>query len=243
MKAVHALKTGLALAALVALVGAARAQSVNGPSWSGYTATGKTFTRISARWREPTVQCTLGDARVSIWVGFGGDETLQQDGVIAVCNGVGAPRFYKAWWEMFRPGSTPSPGDEPFTVSSGDNIEASVEYKDGSVTLEVKDKTNGGHFTSVRPCGAGCPRSSAAWIVERPGAGRYPLADYGSVKLTRVKARGDRDADADERSGRGLAYTNNVMVRLGHPLSDCGDIRSDDDGDGKSFTCTWRAAK
>jgi len=30
-------------------------------------------------------------------VGLGGDETLQQDGVIAVCNGVGAPRFYKAW--------------------------------------------------------------------------------------------------------------------------------------------------
>jgi hypothetical protein len=242
MKIVHSLRIVLALAALAATIGgAATAQSVNGPSWSGYTAAGKPFTRISAKWRQPTVQCTLGDARVSIWVGFGGGETLQQDGVIAVCNGVGAPRFYKAWWEMYRPGATPRPGEEPFVVSPGDDIEASVEYKDGSVTLEVKDKTNGAHFKSVQPCSANCPRSSADWIVERPGSGRYPLADYGSAKFTHAKARGDHDADGDETSRRRLTYTNNVMVRLGHTLSDCDDIRSD--GDGKSFICTWRAAK
>ena len=122
---------------------------------------------------------TLSDSRVFIWVGFGGDETLQQDGVIAVCNAVGAPRFYKGVWEMFRPGATPSPGGEPFTVSPGDEIEASVEYRDGSVTLEVKDNTSGAHLKTVQPCGAGRPRTSADWIVERPGSGRYPLADYG----------------------------------------------------------------
>ncbi len=245
MKMIRTPAIWLAAALLSASVSSAATAGpvAKGPGWTGYTATGKTFTRISGKWRQPTVQCTLSDARVSIWVGFGGDETLQQDGVIAVCNGVGAPRFYKAWWEMFRPGSTPSPGAEPFVVNAGDEMEASVEYKDDKYTLEVTDKTSGGHFKTVQPCDATCPRSSADWIVERPGSGKFPLADFGSMKFKNAKARGEHDADADEASGHGLDYSRNVMVRLGHDLADCDDLRSDDGGDGKSFSCKWDAAQ
>lgn len=244
MQTINRPKSLLTMVALAILTsGAAMAQPVeNGPGWTGYTARGKIFTRVSAEWRQPAVQCTLGNSRVSIWVGFGGGGTLQQDGVIAVCSGVGAPRFYKAWWEMFR-GPPNNTGAEPFVVSAGDEIKASVEYRGDSVTLEVTDKTNGGHFKSVQACNGGCPRSTAEWIVERPGSGAYPLAQFAKATFKHAKARGDGDADRDERSGSGLTYTRNVMVVKGVTLADCDALRAEDDGDGKTFSCTWDAAQ
>ena len=60
------------------------------------------------------------------------------------------------------------------------------------------------------------------------------------MRLEQVKARAEGDADDH---GRDLAYTLNIMVRHGHTLSDCDEIRPDDHGDGKNFTCTFHAAQ
>jgi hypothetical protein len=218
---------GLAMPA----VGAAKDDSI----WTGYMASGKTFTRASLEWRQPAVTCTVANAQVSIWVGFGGAGTLQQDGAIAVCDRLGAPKFYKMFWEMLR-APPPNQGGEPILVSPGDDIVASVDYdhKHDQVTLEVKDKTSGQDLKTVQPCNGACPLTSVDWIVEAPGGGKYPLADFGSLKLTHAEA-GAADA--------GLDYSGFTMVRKGVTMATCDDLRSDDDGHGKSFTCTFRAAQ
>jgi len=181
---------------------------------------------------------------VSLWVGFGGPRTLQQDGTIAVCDGPGAPKFYKMFWEMLR-SPPPSSGGEPVVVAPGDDIEAHVEYntRDDTVTLEVKDKTSGQDMKTVQACNGGCPRSNVNWIVEAPGGGKYPLADFGSLKLKYAKARGDEDTDAHGPSGHSLSYSGFTMVRKGVTLATCDGLSSDDGGDGKSFACTWVAAQ
>ncbi len=42
-------------------------------NWSGYAATGATFTSVSAAWVQPTVTCTRTDTWSSFWVGLDGD--------------------------------------------------------------------------------------------------------------------------------------------------------------------------
>ena len=230
------LRSALAAAALalsIPAVGAAKDSSI----WTGYMAVGKTFTRTSLEWRQPTVTCTVANAQVSIWVGFGGAGTLQQDGTIAVCDGLGAPKFYKMFWEMLR-SPPPNQGGEPIVVSPGDDIEASVDYdhKRDSVTLEVKDKTSGQDLKTVQPCNGACPLASVDWIVEAPGGGKYPLANFGSLKLKHAEGQGEPEAG-------GLDYSGFTMIRKNVTLADCGALHSDDDGRGKSFTCTFRAAQ
>jgi hypothetical protein len=241
MKIAKARISLLATTALVlALAGAASAKTKESDIWTGYMATGPTFTRTSLAWRQPTVQCTVPKAQVSIWVGFGGGGTLQQDGTIAVCDGLGSPKFYKMFWEMFR-SPPPSSGAEPIVVSPGDEIEASVEYhaKDDTVTLEVKDKTSGQDMKTVQPCHGGCPRANTNWIVEAPGGGKYPLANFGTFKLKHAEGRGDHDGSA----GPDLDYSGFTMMRKSVTMATCDKLKPDDDGRGRSFTCTWEAAQ
>jgi len=231
----------LATAALaLAVAGAAAAKTKESGIWTGYMATGPTFTRTSLEWRQPTVRCTVPKAQVSIWVGFGGAGTLQQDGTIAVCDGLGSPKFYKMFWEMFR-SPPPSSGGEPIVVAPGDDIEASVDYhaKDDTVTLEVKDKTSGEDMKTVQPCNGGCPRTNTNWIVEAPGGGKYPLANFGTLKLKHAEGRGDHDHGSDP----GLDYSGFTMMRKNVTMATCDELKPDDDGHGQSFTCTWVAAQ
>jgi Peptidase A4 family len=82
-----------------------------------------------------------------------------------------------------------SHGAEPFIVSPGDIIEASASYVGGSYLLQLKDLTNGGNFFTTQTCNPNvvCKRGTAEWIVERPGGGAYPLADYSTVEFANVE--------------------------------------------------------
>jgi hypothetical protein len=161
--------------------------------WSGYlwpvparpiSLKSTTFT-VYGKWKQPAVTCPVDNARVSIWVGIDAAQTVEQVGTIAVCNGPGKPVTYRAWWEMYA--TTGSRGQQPFAVSVGDTIEASVRYvpggPSGSYVLAVKDLTNGRQFTRTKTCGARapCKHATAEWIIERPGGGAYPLANYGKM--------------------------------------------------------------
>ena len=224
-------------AALALLAAPTIGQTEHGISWSGYLVGGETFTEISAKWRQPKVKCTTNNARASFWVGISGDHTLQQSGIVAVCNSTGAPQYYKAFWEVIKTDNS-STGQETFTAAPGDEMEATVKYKDGQVTMIVKDETNHGKLEVTKPCsGANCPRSVAEWIVERPGSGTYPLADYGSATFKDLKVKGEHGTEEHK-----LKYTPYVMESAsGRTLSSCGSMDKDDHE--KSFTCSFKAAE
>jgi len=120
------------------------------------------------------------------WVGLDGNgtPTVEQVGTVAVCGKTsGTPLYYKAFWEMYTPVKADKQAAEPFPVSPGDTIMASVSYNNGSYVLELKDVTSGQYFWQPANCSASavCQCATAEWIVERPGSGTYPLADYGEM--------------------------------------------------------------
>jgi hypothetical protein len=178
-------------------------------NWSGYairsTPVGQlppltTFTVVRARWKQPTVLCTTPGAKVAIWVGLDGtprrpgdDGTVEQVGTTAACGSdpnVTAPLWYRSWWEMKAEGLTTSPGGWEFDVSPGDEIEAIVTYTNDGFVLHLEDRTSHRSFTTVpQICDPyhTCPRSSAEFIVERPGdPTSLPLGNYGSVVFNDV---------------------------------------------------------
>jgi Peptidase A4 family len=210
--------------ALFALCGLAAAPCAAGDilqlqsgNWSGYavlsTPVGQlppstTFTVVRARWQQPTVVCTTPNARTAIWVGLdgiparpGNAGTVEQLGTTAACGSnpnATAPLWYKAWWEMKADGLAVSPNQTEFDVFPGDNIEAIVTYSDGAFVLHLEDRTTHRSFTTPpQICDPNhtCPRSSAEFIVERPGETSFPLGNYGSVVFDEVlvKASGNQN--------------------------------------------------
>jgi len=201
--------------------------------WSGYLTEGTNFTFVAASWRVPAVTCTTADSRVSFWVGLSGhaSPTIQQDGTGAVCH-AGVPR-YGMWWEMYA--STGSSGHTFYPVSPGDYISAYVRYDAAGYTLHVEDRTNGVHFTVVEACNDDdqCNRNSAQWIVERPGGGKYALANYATFAFVGAQATDD------SASGTITAFQDQriLMEHAGTKLSEAGPLTPD----GSGFTTTWLA--
>ena len=232
---------------------ASAAQNKNFQTWSGYIAEGATFAGISAQWVQPAVTCPAKNARASIWVGFDGDGngTVEQVGTIAMCASAGATPTYRAWWEMFS-GST-SRGRTNVPISPGDTISASVRYVRGKYELKVRDETNGHHISTTKSCTSTCERSSAEWIVERAGNGKYALANYGSLQFTATAVAaatpGPRPAAPHHRGMGNLtgpgdsAFTviHATMVHAGTVLSSC--TAFDPRKPLAPLTCTWHAAE
>jgi hypothetical protein len=75
-------------------------------NWSGYAALPKTsrdtFTSIVGEYNVPSVVCSATPDTFSYhWIGLDGwaDQTVEQDGIAADCNGAKAQ--YAAWFEMY----------------------------------------------------------------------------------------------------------------------------------------------
>lgn len=228
------------LVAWASLTGGAAATTTasHANTWSGYVDKGATFTYVSASWIQPAVTCPVPNARVSFWIGFDGfgNGTVEQAGTFVKCS-LNGPVTYQAFWEMFD--GKNSPGGEPFTVSPGDTIFASVRYAAGAYVLEVRDKTNHKHLKVTKHCAKTCQRSMAEWIVERPGSGTYPLANYSKVDFTGARADG-----APGGNGGIAAFPDILQVTMVHAdktLSVSSSLSSRDVG--TTFHCTWRATE
>lgn len=207
--------------------------------WSGYVATGATFTSVVASWIQPNVTCPVANARASFWVGFdgAGNGTVEQDGTIAVCTAVNSPPTYRAWWEMIT--KSGKRGKEPFTISPGDVIVASVRYDGGTYALEVQDLTSGRTLNSNQTCTPACSRSSAEWIAERPGSGKYPLAEYGAVTFSGAFAGTTGGSRSISTGGyRKMKMVNHVTKKT---LSVPSVLAPDSHG--TTFTVLWKAAQ
>ncbi|MES2225704.1 MAG: G1 family glutamic endopeptidase [Patescibacteria group bacterium] len=159
-------------------------------NWSGYTASGGSYSAVSATWIVPAVSENPNPLSASAaWVGIGGlsDPNLIQAGTQAVLEN--GQVSYQAWYETL-------PDSEhalPLALHPGDTVSVSIrEVLAGLWQIHVTDQTTGqGTQTSLFYDSS---NSSAEWIVERPlaimddGTGYLPLNDFGTVSFQNVSA-------------------------------------------------------
>jgi hypothetical protein len=156
--------------------------TVTSTNWSGYAATGSTYTSVSTTYVQPGLSCSgRSGSYAAFWVGLDGysSSTVEQTGTMGYCNGSTAE--YVGWYEMYPQGSN----DYNNTVKAGDTIYESVKFSGSDVyTLVLEDETRGWTKTTVVDA-SGDARSSAEVIAEAPySGGVLPLADFGKVTFT-----------------------------------------------------------
>ena len=170
---------------------------VQSPNWSGYAVKACSTCAeryVDASFNVPSLNCTgvttTNPTYASYWDGLDGfaDSTVEQTGVLAICNGT-TPQFY-SWYEMY-----PNP-PVYFSITGfgpGDAVDVNV-YWNAAISeyqLVFNDITQGVGFSTLQPCPTGsvCKNTSTEVIAEAPSssAGVLPLADYGSTFFSQAK--------------------------------------------------------
>lgn len=149
-------------------------------NWSGYVASGGTYTSVSGTWIVPTVGSTTTGADAT-WVGIGGvsGTDLIQAGTQATVSGGSVS--YDAWIEMLPQSSRTISLD----VAPGDSVTVSItEQTNGQWLIAMTNNTTKSSYQ--RTVTYASSRSSAEWIQEAPSSGRgiIPLDDFGAVRFT-----------------------------------------------------------
>jgi len=203
-----------------------RNASTTSTNWSGYAATGSTYTSVASSWTEPTGTCKSGDQYSSFWVGLDGynSDSVEQTGSEVDCAGR-TPEYY-AWYEMYPAGSV----EINDTVRPGDSMSASVTYSGSNkYVLKISDSTRGWTYSTTKTQ-SGLARSSAEVITEAPcctnSGGILPLADFGKVSYT-----------GSTVNGSSLSSTNPTEITM---VSASG-VQEDSTSSlsGGSFSNTW----
>jgi len=191
-------------------------------NWSGYAAlpktAGVTFTSIVGDYNVPSVVCSATPNTFSYhWIGLDGwaDQTVEQDGIAADCNGATAQ--YAAWFEMY-----PANFKFSFAVNPGDAIESAVHYLgNAKYELSLKDVTTGGGFDVTRTCPVSvCENSSAESITE---------AYYYNKRYAGTSDFGDEhyeDVTVSDSAGDvgGLSHPTAWKTGEGIALGEYGDV-------------------
>jgi hypothetical protein len=150
-------------------------------NWSGYAASGGTYSSVSATWVQPAVTCSSGNQYSSFWVGLDGynSNSVEQTGTDSDCSG-STPQYY-GWYEMY-PHPSYSFGS---SISPGDTISASVTFSGTrSYELTLADETKGWSTSTTKKL-SHAARSSAEVIIEAPySGGILPLANLGTVNFS-----------------------------------------------------------
>jgi hypothetical protein len=162
-------------------------------NWSGYDATGGSFTGVGATWTVPqstAASSTGAGASLSadaMWVGVGGvtSHDLIQAGTQTVWQN-GSPS-YEAWYELLPSDSVAT----PITIHPGDSISVSItETAAGSATspsqwqVSFDDLTTGQTYSTAVNYQSSL--SSADWVQEMPSdqRGFVALDNFGTVAFT-----------------------------------------------------------
>ena len=154
-------------------------------NWSGYAATGGTYTAVSGTWTVPQFTPDSPAGADATWVGIGGVNTrdLIQAGTQQTVSGSGSTQ-YQAWVETLPQASHPV----PLAVNPGDSISISITQSPQAQDqwqVAFTNNTSGKtyqvteHYTSSM--------SSAEWIEEAPSAARgrqLPLDNFGTVSFS-----------------------------------------------------------
>ena len=127
-------------------------------NWSGYDATGGSFTSVGASW--DILESTAASSSLSAdatWVGIGGvtaNDLIQAGTQVVFQNGTAA---YEAWYELLPATSV----EVPLAVNPGDAMTVSVaETASGTWLISFSDATTGKSYaTSVKYRSRSRPRS------------------------------------------------------------------------------------
>jgi hypothetical protein len=199
-------------------------------NWSGYVASGGTFTAVSGTWTIPTVAASTGTSprADATWVGIGGATTtdLVQAGTQAtVDNGVVQ---YSAWVETL-----PQPSrNVSLAVNAGDTVTVSLTQQTAGLwNITIRNATSGGVYNGTVTYASST--SSAEWIEEAPTAGKggvVLLDRFGTVRFTNASAV--KDGQAVTPSAAGALAVTMVNNKTGVTLATPSALGSD----GASFT-------
>ncbi len=183
-------------------------------NWSGYVATGGTFTGVRGTWTVPTVS-TTGTGTDATWVGIGGTTTtdLIQAGTQAtVDNGVVQ---YSAWTETLPQASQ----TVPLTVNAGDALTVSItQPSSGAWNITIQNATSGGSYSGTITYASS--ESSAEWIEEAPssGGGVVLLDRFGTVQFTNLSAVKNQQTVTPAAAGAmSVTMINSSGVQLAIP--------------------------
>ena len=200
-------------------------------NWSGYVASGGTYTSVTGTWIVPQVGATTTGADAT-WVGIGGvsGTDLIQAGTQATISGGTAS--YEAWTEMLPDSSR----TVSLAVAPGDSVTVSItEQTSGEWLITMVNNTTKARYErTVRYASS---RSSAEWIQEAPSAGRgiIPLDDFGTVRFT----GGSAVRDGKTQSLSALGATAVAMInRAGQAIAQPSTLGAD----GSSFAVTRTSA-
>lgn len=152
-------------------------------NWSGYVASGATYTKVTSTWIQPRTRCSTNGI-VSFWVGLDGwgDQTVEQTGTGVDCRS-GTPQYY-AWWETY-----PTNSQQTYaatTVAPGDRITATVTVVGTQYTLTLVDGTQGWTRTNTAAAPAGAGNASAEIVAEAASVNGSvsQLPDFDSVSFS-----------------------------------------------------------
>lgn len=200
-------------------------------NWSGYVASGGTYTSVTGTWTVPQVASTTSGADAT-WVGIGGvtGTDLIQAGTQATS--AGGTVAYEAWTETL-PDSSHTVS---LAVAAGDSVTVTItEQSSGQWLISMVNNTT--KATYQRTIAYGSSRSSAEWIQEAPSSGRsiIPLDDFGSVRFGGASAvRDGKTLNLSALGATAVAMTN----RSGQAIAQPSTLGTD----GGSFTVTRTSA-
>ncbi len=196
-------------------------------NWAGYTATGGTFTQVSATWRVPDFAADSPAGADAIWVGIGGvrGNDLIQAGTQETVSGHGSTQ-YQAWVETLPQSSRPV----PLAINAGDSVSISLqEQARGDWLISFVNNSSGKSYQLMTHYDSS--RSSAEWVVEAPTAQRgrlVPLDAFGTVSFTQAATVKDGNALSVAQAG---ARPITMIAQRGRPLARPSAL----DSDGSSF--------
>ena len=216
--------------------------SVVSTNWSGYAASGSTYTAVQGKWVEPTATCAPASTTDAFfWVGLDGysDSTVEQDGTAANCV-AGVPQYY-AWYEFYPAYSVPLPA-ATYPVAPGDLILSQVISSGTKFTINISDygPSNSLKWTYTgASTDTSAEKASAEWIAEAPGicsdntCTEAQLTDFGSVTFTVSGAlSGGKKLPIGSLPGNtSITMENDQGTVLARPAALTGS--------GESFTDTW----
>jgi hypothetical protein len=193
---------------------AAAANVSTSSNWSGYSATGGSYTSVTGTWTVPTVGTTTSGADAT-WVGIGGitsNDLIQAGTQASVSNG---EVVYDAWIEMLPASSKPV----SLSVNPGDSVTVSITQKAGlDWIISMKNNTTGGAYSTTVQYRSS--NSSAEWVQEAPSVNRgtVPLDDFGTLKFNGASAvRDGNTLNLNALGAQAITMVNGARQALAVP--------------------------
>ena len=183
-------------------------------NWSGYSATGGSFTSVTGTWTVPAVATTTTGADAT-WVGIGGitSNDLIQAGTQATVSG--GQVAYDAWIEMLPASSKPV----SLSVNPGDSVTVSITQQAGlDWLISMKNNSTGGAYSTTVQYRSS--NSSAEWVQEAPSVNRgtVPLDDFGTLRFNGASAvRDGNTLSLNALGAQGITMVNGARQALAVP--------------------------